>query len=101
LGARFEDAFWCEDIGAYAMALDDAKRPCRVRVSNAGRLLWTGIASPDRVRGVVDAMISADFFSGWGIRTIANGEPRHNPMSYHNGSIWPHDNSFIVLGLSR
>jgi glycogen debranching enzyme len=101
LRVRFEDAFWCEDIGLYAIALDGAKRPCRVRASNAGHLLWTGIASPDRARRVADAMISADFFSGWGIRTIAKGEPRYNPMSYHNGSIWPHDNSFIALGLSR
>ena len=101
LRARFEDAFWCEDLGLYAIALDGAKRVCRVRTSNAGHLLWTGIASPDRARRVADAMISADFFSGWGIRTIAKGEPRYNPMSYHNGSVWPHDNSFIALGLSR
>jgi glycogen debranching enzyme len=101
LRVRFEDVFWCEDIGLYAIALDGAKRPCRVRASNAGHLLWTGIASPDRARRVADSMISADFFSGWGIRTIAKGEPRYNPMSYHNGSIWPHDNSFIALGLSR
>ncbi len=101
LAAQFEEAFWCEDIGLYAIALDGAKRPCRVRSSNAGHLLWTGIASPDRARRVADAMISSDFFSGWGIRSIAKGEPRYNPMSYHNGSIWPHDNSFIALGLSR
>jgi glycogen debranching enzyme len=63
LRVRFEDAFWCEDIGLYAIALDGAKRPCRVRASNAGHLLWTGIASPDRARRVADAMISADFFS--------------------------------------
>ena len=101
LRVRFEDAFWCEDLGLYAIALDGAKRACRVRTSNAGHLLWTGIASPDRARRVADAMISADFFSGWGIRTIAKGEPRYNPMSYHNGSVWPHDNAFIALGLSR
>jgi glycogen debranching enzyme len=101
LAVRFEEAFWCEDIGLYAIALDGAKRACRVRTSNAGHLLWTGIASPDHARRVADAMISSDFFSGWGIRTIAKGEPRYNPMSYHNGSIWPHDNSFIALGLSR
>jgi glycogen debranching enzyme len=101
LAVRFEDAFWCEDIGLYAIALDGTKRACRVRASNAGHLLWTGIASPDHARRVADAMISSDFFSGWGIRTIAKGELRYNPMSYHNGSIWPHDNSFIALGLSR
>jgi glycogen debranching enzyme len=101
LAERFEAAFWCEEIGLYAIALDGAKRPCRVRSSNAGHLLWTGIARPDRARRVADAMISPEFFSGWGIRTVAKGEPRYNPMSYHNGSIWPHDNALIALGLSR
>jgi glycogen debranching enzyme len=101
LAQRFEDEFWCEEIGLYAIALDGKKRPCRIRASNSGHLLWTGIARPDRARRVADAMISADFFSGWGIRTIAKGEPRYNPMSYHNGSIWPHDNSLIALGFSR
>jgi glycogen debranching enzyme len=101
LAQRFEEAFWCEELGLYAIALDGQKKPCRIRSSNAGHLLWTGIARPDRARRVADAMISADFFSGWGVRTIAQGEPRYNPMSYHNGSIWPHDNSLIALGLSR
>jgi glycogen debranching enzyme len=101
LAERFEEAFWCEEIGLYVIALDGKKRPCRVRASNAGHLLWTGIARPDRARRVADAMTSPDFFSGWGIRTIARGEPRYNPMSYHNGSIWPHDNSLIAFGLSR
>jgi glycogen debranching enzyme len=101
LAQRFEDAFWCEEIGLYAIALDGQKRPCRVRASNSGHLLWTGIARPDRARRIADAMVSADFFSGWGIRTLAKGEPRYNPMSYHNGSIWPHDNSLIALGFSR
>jgi glycogen debranching enzyme len=101
LKQRFEDAFWCEEIGLYAIALDGRKRPCRVRSSNAGHVLWTGIARPDRARRVADAMISRDFFSGWGIRTIAKGEARYNPMSYHNGSVWPHDNSLIALGMAR
>jgi len=101
LALAFEEAFWCEELGLYAIALDGEKKPCRVRSSNAGHLLWTGIARPDRARRVADVMISPDFFSGWGIRTIAKGEPRYNPMSYHNGSIWPHDNSLIALGLSR
>ncbi|WP_158812755.1 amylo-alpha-1,6-glucosidase [Methylocapsa sp. S129] len=101
LAERFEDAFWCEDLGLYAIALDGQKKPCRVRSSNAGHLLWTGVARPDRARRVADAMISPDFFSGWGVRTIAKGEPRYNPMSYHDGSIWPHDNALIALGLSR
>ena len=101
LAVRFEEEFWCEELGLYALALDGEKTPCRVRSSNAGHLLWTGIARPDRARRVADAMVSADFFSGWGVRTIAKAEARYNPMSYHNGSIWPHDNSFIALGLAQ
>jgi len=101
LARRFEEAFWCEELGVYALALDGKKRPCRVRSSNAGQVLWTGIAQPDRARHVADAMISPAFFSGWGIRTIAKGEARYNPMSYHNGSVWPHDNALIALGMSR
>ena len=100
LAARFEEAFWSEDLGLYVLALDGEKRPCKVRSSNAGQVLWTGIASSDRARRVADALVSADFFSGWGIRTIAKNEPRYNPMSYHNGSIWPHDNALIASGLS-
>ncbi len=101
LASRFEEAFWCEDIGFYAIALDGEKKPCRVRSSNAGQLLWTGIIRADRARQIADALVSPKFFSGWGIRTIAVGEARYNPMSYHNGSIWPHDNSLIAAGMSR
>ena len=98
---RFEDAFWCEEIGTYALALDGAKRPCRVRTSNAGHALMTGIARLDRARRVAESMLQPAFWSGWGIRTVAQGEPRYNPMSYHNGSIWPHDNSLIAMGFKR
>lgn len=101
LAEKFEQAFWCEDIGTYAIALDGAKQPCRVRTSNAGQVLWTGIARPDRAKRVADGMLTAEFFSGWGVRTVAKGEPRYNPMSYHDGSIWPHDNSLIALGCAR
>ncbi len=101
LQRRFEEAFWCDDIGTYAIALDGAKRPCRVRTSNAGQVLWSGIASPERAKIVADSMVSPAFFSGWGIRTVAQGEPRYNPMSYHDGSIWPHDNSLIAAGMAR
>ena len=101
LQARFEAAFWCEEIGTYALALDGAKRPCRVRSSNAGHALFTGIASPARAARVAETLMGAESFSGWGIRTIAQGEPRYNPMSYHNGSIWPHDNALIALGFAR
>ncbi|TDR90452.1 amylo-alpha-1,6-glucosidase [Enterovirga rhinocerotis] len=101
LKARFDEAFWCEEIGTYALALDGAKRPCRVRSSNAGHALFTGIADPARAASVAGALMSPEGFSGWGIRTIAQGEPRYNPMSYHNGSVWPHDNALIGLGFAR
>lgn len=101
LKERFARSFWCEDIGTYALALDGHKKPCRVRTSNAGHALFTGIAQPDHARRVVDALLRRDFFSGWGIRTVASGEARYNPLSYHNGSVWPHDNAMIGLGCAR
>jgi glycogen debranching enzyme len=101
LAARFEQAFWCENLGTYAVALDGAKRPCRVRTSNAGQLLFTGIVRQDRARLVAADLMRPHFFTGWGIRTVARGEARYNPMSYHDGSIWPHDNALIALGLAR
>jgi glycogen debranching enzyme len=101
LRERFEAAFWCDEIDSYALALDGAKRPCRVRSSNAGHALLAGIVSQDRARRVGDGLLRPESFSGWGIRTIASSEARHNPMSYHNGSIWPHDNALIALGLAR
>jgi len=101
LAEQFEAAFWCEELGTYALALDGAKAQCRVRSSNAGQLLFTGIVREDRARRVAADLMSKRFYSGWGIRTIAVGEARYNPMSYHNGSIWPHDNSLIALGFAR
>jgi glycogen debranching enzyme len=101
LAAQFEAAFWCPEIETYALALDGAKEPCAVRTSNAGQVLLTGIADPARAALVAKGLLRSDFFSGWGIRTLARGEPRYNPMSYHNGSIWPHDNALIALGLAR
>jgi glycogen debranching enzyme len=101
LRERFEEAFWCEEIGFYALALDGSKAPCRVRTSNAGHALYTGIASADRGRKVARALLQSPFYSGWGIRTVAAGEARYNPMSYHNGSIWPHDNALIAHGLGH
>ncbi len=101
LAARFEEAFWCDDLGTYALALDGAKQPCRVRTSNAGQLLFTGIVNEQRARSVATDLMRPHFFTGWGIRTVAHGEARYNPMSYHNGSIWPHDNALIALGLAR
>ncbi|MGD9895556.1 MAG: glycogen debranching N-terminal domain-containing protein [Candidatus Methylacidiphilaceae bacterium] len=101
LQKRFEEAFWCEEIGTYALALDGEKKPCRVPASNAGHALFSGIASVHRARRVAELLLSPSFFSGWGIRTLPEGAPRYNPMSYHNGSVWPHDNSLIALGLAR
>jgi len=101
LAAQFEASFWCPEIETYALALDGAKKPCRVRTSNAGQLLFTGIVSPDRAAKIVRGLLAPDMFSGWGIRTVSNKERRYNPMSYHNGSIWPHDNALIALGLVR
>jgi glycogen debranching enzyme len=101
LAALFENAFWCPDIGTYALALDGAKQPCRVRTSNAGQVLFTGIAAPEHAALVAKGLLQTRFFSGWGIRTVAQGEARYNPMSYHNGSIWPHDNALIALGLAH
>jgi glycogen debranching enzyme len=101
LANRFEQAFWCPEIGTYALALDGAKRPCAVRTSNAGQTLFTGIARPDRALKVGEGLLRTPFFTGWGIRTVSSEEVRYNPMSYHNGSIWPHDNALIALGLAR
>jgi len=101
LRANFEASFWCDDIGTYALALDGDKRPCRVITSNAGHTLFAGIASPDRARQVATGLMGPDSFSGWGIRTLSYGQPRFNPMSYHNGSVWPHDNALIAMGLAR
>jgi glycogen debranching enzyme len=101
LSTRFEEAFWCHDLSTYALALDGNKKPCRVRTSNAGHCLYAGIARPDRARLVAETLLSPDSFSGWGVRTVAAGQARYNPLSYHNGSIWPHDNSLIASGLAK
>jgi glycogen debranching enzyme len=101
LGRRFEETFWCEEIGTYALALDGDKRPCRVATSNAGQVLFGGIASSDRATTVAGHLMEPKLFSGWGVRTLSASERRYNPMSYHNGSVWPHDNALIALGLSR
>ena len=100
LQERFERAFWCEELGSYALALDGRGRPCRVRSSNAGHCLYGGIAEQKRGLRTAHALLSKEFFSGWGIRTIATSEARYNPMSYHNGSVWPHDNAIIAAGMA-
>ena len=98
---RFEEAFWCKGLNVYALALDGKKRPCAVRASNAGHCLFSGIARNDRGRMLAEVLFTPDFYSGWGIRTVATGESRYNPLSYHNGSVWPHDNALIAAGLAR
>ncbi|MGE0868464.1 MAG: glycogen debranching N-terminal domain-containing protein [Kofleriaceae bacterium] len=101
LREQFDAAFWSPELGTYYLALDGDKRPCAVRASNAGHALFTGIAKPERVRQVCDALLSPHSFSGWGIRTLDDREARYNPMSYHNGSVWPHDNAMAALGMAR
>jgi len=101
LRAKFEQAFWCEDLETYALALDGEKRVCRVATSNAGHALFAGIAAPELAARVATSLLSPDSFSGWGVRTLSAGQARYNPMSYHNGSIWPHDNALIAIGLAR
>jgi glycogen debranching enzyme len=101
LQQQFETAFWIEPLNSYALALDGAKRPCRVRASNAGHVLFGGLATAERAERVAETLMTPAFFSQWGIRTIATGEPRYNPISYHNGSVWPHDNGLIAMGFAR
>ena len=101
LRERFARAFWSPELKTYVLALDGEKQPCRVRASNAGHALWSGIAEPEHAAAVARTLLAPESFSGWGIRTLGMQEPRYNPMSYHNGSVWPHDNALIGLGLSR
>lgn len=101
LKQHFNEAFWCEDIGTFAIALDGAKRPCRVRSSNAGHVLATGIADETLAHRAAQTLLSPVSFNGWGVRTVARGEVRYNPMSYHNGSVWPHDSAMVAAGLAR
>ncbi len=98
LRVQFEHAFWSDELAMFAMALDGEKRQCAVRSSNAGHCLFSGVAAPAHARSTMDALLTPALFSGWGVRTIATGEKRYNPMSYHNGSVWPHDNALIAFG---
>ncbi|WP_416211202.1 amylo-alpha-1,6-glucosidase [Nitrospirillum sp. BR 11828] len=96
-----ETHFWMEDLGFYALALDGKGRPCRVRASNVGHLLFVGLPSPERAQRVADQLLAGAFHTGWGIRTLADTEVCFNPMSYHNGSVWPHDTAICAAGLAR
>src|SRR5260370_5807385 len=101
LRAAIEERFWVPQMNYYAIALDGDGEPCKVYGSNAGHLLFCGVPSEERAAAVAPQLLSSRFSSGWGIRTLAEGEPRYNPMSYHNGSIWPHDTAVCAARLSR
>jgi glycogen debranching enzyme len=101
LRQAIEERFWVEELGFYALAIDGPDRPCRVRASNAGHLLYCGVPTPARAARVAEQLLAQDFSSGWGIRTLAVHESRYNPMSYHNGAIWPHDTALCAAGIAR
>ncbi len=101
LAERFDAAFWDDDFGGFAYALDGDKRRVLTSVSNVGHCLWSGIVKPERAQAVVERLLAPDMFSGWGVRTLSARHPAYNPYSYQNGSVWPHDNGFIALGFKR
>ena len=101
LRRRFDEDFWIEERGRYALALDGDKRQVDSLCSSVGHLLWSGIVPDQRVDAVVDALMGESLWSGWGVRTMSTGDVAYNPLSYHNGSVWPHDNSLIAWGLAR
>jgi glycogen debranching enzyme len=101
LRTRVEEVFWDEELGFYVIAIDGEKNPIRAVSSNGGQLLFTGLPSPERASRVIEKLTSREMFSGWGIRTLSEREFYYNPMSYHNGSIWPHDNALILKGIKR
>ncbi|HXY86397.1 MAG TPA: glycogen debranching N-terminal domain-containing protein [Gaiellaceae bacterium] len=102
LRARFDEAFWVPDRGGfYALALDGEKRQVDSLCSNIGHLLWSGIVPPERIDAVVDRLMGDELWSGWGVRTMSTADAAYNPLSYHTGTVWPHDNSLIAWGLAR
>src|SRR5215470_1872038 len=101
LQKRFDAQFWCEELSTFALALDRHKAQCKVRTSNAGHCLYTKIAEPTRAARVATTLFSEESFSGWGVRTVSSGEKRYNPISYHNGSVWPHDTAIFSAGLAH
>ena len=101
LKAAFNADFWLPDQGFYALALDGDKAPVPTLTSNIGHLLWSGIVPDDRVESVVDHLMSEQMFSGWGVRTLADGQPAYSPIEYHNGTVWPHDTALVAAGLAR
>ena len=101
LKRRFNQDFWLEDEQYFALALDGQKKPVRTLTSNPGHLLWCGIVDQDRAEALTSRLMGEDLFSGWGVRTLASGQAAFNPLEYHNGTVWPHDNSLIAAGLAR
>lgn len=101
LRERFNRDFWSDSLGTYVMALQAQARPVAVVSSNPGQALWTGICDPDKAKRTMQRLMADDMFSGWGVRTLSANEKRYNPIGYHLGTIWPHDNSLIAAGLRR
>jgi glycogen debranching enzyme len=101
LRESFNEAFWMPDEGYFAMALDGRKRQVRSVTSNPGQCLYTDIVDREKAEALAERLMSKDMFSGWGLRTLSADHPAFNPMSYHNGSVWPHDNAIIAAGLKR
>ncbi|MTI31886.1 amylo-alpha-1,6-glucosidase [Xanthovirga aplysinae] len=101
LKKKFNEKFWDEELGSIVLALDKNKKPCRVKSTNAGHCLFSGIVDEDKAGRIVESLLSSEMYSGWGIRTLAMDESRYNPMSYHNGSVWPHDTAMVAFGMSR
>jgi glycogen debranching enzyme len=101
LRERFEREFWSNELGCYVLALQQGRRPAKVIASNAGQVLWSGLSSVEHAARLAERLMADDLFSGWGVRTLSSTETRYNPLSYHLGSVWPHDNSIILRGLRR
>jgi glycogen debranching enzyme len=101
LKARFNSDFWVAEGDFFALALDGDKHQVRTLTSNMGQLLWSGIVDESKVDAVVDHIMGDRLFSGWGVRTLATGQAAFNPLSYHDGTVWPHDNGLIAAGLAR
>jgi glycogen debranching enzyme len=101
LHERFDKDYWSEELGCYVLALEKGGRRAEVVSSNSGQVLWGGIARPERAARVVERLMQPDMFSGWGVRTLSSEARAYNPLSYHLGSVWPHDNGLIIAGFCR
>ena len=101
LRRAFNERFWLEDLGRFATGLNADKRPIDALASNIGHCLWTGIVDDSKAASVAELLCSDEMFSGWGVRTLASSMGAYNPVSYHNGSVWPHDNAICAAGLMR